>query len=56
MSNCRSRFSSTVQRNLYIKMKQTFAARDKFMLIIDPSSFPSCADLSYASIEKGSAV
>jgi len=37
-----------LQRNLYIETKETFAARGKFMLIICPSSFLSCADLPYS--------
>jgi len=36
ISNCRSRNSSMLPRNLYIEMKWTFAARGKFMLIIWP--------------------
>jgi len=36
ISNCRSIISSILQRNLYIEMKWTLAARDKFMSIIWP--------------------
>jgi len=36
ISNCRYRISSILQQNLYIKMKETSAARGKFMVIIWP--------------------
>ena len=36
ISNCRSRISSILQRNLYIEKKWTFTARGKYMLIIWP--------------------
>ena len=36
ISNCRSRISSILQRNFYIEMKKTLAARGTFMLIIWP--------------------
>jgi len=36
VSNCLSRISSILQRNLHIEMKQAFSAHGKFMLIIWP--------------------
>ena len=36
ISNGGSKISSMLQRNLYIEMKYTFAARGKFILIIWP--------------------